>query len=78
MALSDTQVRAAKPADKQYKLTDGEGTLLLKSIQKFRLGSDFFRVSNIVIIGRCLSTNQVCNDSLRRIQVFWQYLAPHG
>ena len=52
-------------------------TLLLKSIQKFRLGSDFFRVSNIVRIGRCLSTSQVCNNSLRRIQVFWQYLAPH-
>lgn len=29
MALNDVQIRAAKPTDKQYKLTDGEGMLLL-------------------------------------------------
>ncbi len=25
MALTDVKVRTAKPADKEYKLTDGEG-----------------------------------------------------
>lgn len=29
MALNDVQIRAAKPTDKQYKLTDGEGMYLL-------------------------------------------------
>lgn len=29
MALNDVQIRAAKPTDKQYKLTDGEGMHLL-------------------------------------------------
>ena len=29
MALNDVQIRAAKPTDKQYKLTDGEGLYLL-------------------------------------------------
>ena len=31
MALTDIKVRAAKPADKQYKLTDGGGMHLLES-----------------------------------------------
>jgi integrase len=41
MALSDTQVRAAKPADKQYKLTDGEGMHLLVHSN----GSKYWRLS---------------------------------
>lgn len=41
MTLSDTQVRAAKPADKQYKLTDGEGMHLLVHTN----GSKYWRLS---------------------------------
>ncbi len=29
MALTDVKVRSAKPAEKAYKLTDGEGMFLL-------------------------------------------------
>ncbi len=39
MALTDIKVRAAKPADKQYKLTDGGGIHLL-------VGND----SNLLIV----------------------------
>jgi len=41
MALSDTQIRAAKPADKPYKLTDGEGMHLLVHPN----GSKYWRLS---------------------------------
>lgn len=41
MALNDTQIRAAKPADKQYKLTDGEGMYLLVHPN----GSKYWRLS---------------------------------
>lgn len=41
MALNDTQIRAAKPADKQYKLTDGEGMYLLMHPN----GSKYWRLS---------------------------------
>lgn len=41
MALSDTQIRAAKSADKPYKLTDGEGMHLLVHPN----GSKYWRLS---------------------------------
>ncbi len=41
MALNDVQIRTAKPADKQYKLTDGEGMHLLVHTN----GSKYWRLS---------------------------------
>lgn len=41
MALNDVQIRAAKPKDKQYKLTDGEGMHLLVHPN----GSKYWRLS---------------------------------
>ena len=41
MALSDTQIRAAKPSEKQYKLTDGGGMYLLVHPN----GSKYWRLS---------------------------------
>ena len=36
MALSDVKVRSAKPEAKAYKLTDGEGVVLLTHINGFK------------------------------------------
>ena len=41
MALNDVQIRTAKPTDKQYKLTDGEGMHLLVHAN----GSKYWRLS---------------------------------
>lgn len=41
MALNDVQIRAAKPRDKQYKLTDGQGMHLLVHSN----GSKYWRLS---------------------------------
>ena len=41
MALSDFQIKAAKPSDKQYKLTDAEGMHLLVHPN----GSKYWRLS---------------------------------
>ncbi|MGG5152528.1 Arm DNA-binding domain-containing protein [Alcaligenes aquatilis] len=41
MPLNDVQIKAAKPADKQYKLTDGEGMHLLVHPN----GSKYWRLS---------------------------------
>ncbi len=34
MALTDAKIRAAKPTDKAYKLTDGAGMFLLRIFMK--------------------------------------------
>ena len=52
MALSDVKVRSAKPEAKAYKLTDGEGMVLLVRSKYWRLRYRFGGKEKMLALGK--------------------------
>ena len=66
MALSDVKVRSAKPEAKAYKLTDGEGMVLLVTLMAPNTG-DFVIV--LAVRRRCWRWGNTLNHMIKVLRV---------